>query len=141
MNPEKARFDSLDNVFMFGKHRGQLLCDVVADDPTYLYWCANTIPEFSLDPKVINEIRVLFPNFIISEILGNHILTTEQFADKYQEEYEDWDNLEDEDWEVYHEKPTYGRYAGSWAQDVEGYSDNDIDDIFDGDPLAYWNID
>lgn len=30
---------------------------------------------------------------------------------------------------------------GSWAQDVEGYSDDDIDTIFDGDPLAYWNID
>ena len=32
-------------------------------------------------------------------------------------------------------------YAGSWAQDVEGYSDDDIDTIFDGDPSAYWNID
>lgn len=32
-------------------------------------------------------------------------------------------------------------YSGSWAQDVEGYSDDDIDTIFDGDPSAYWNID
>lgn len=39
------------------------------------------------------------------------------------------------------EKPSYGRYAGSWAQDEEGYSDDDIDTIFDGDPDAYWNID
>ena len=36
---------------------------------------------------------------------------------------------------------TYGEYAGSWAQDVEGYSDDEIDDIFDGIPDAYWNID
>ena len=35
----------------------------------------------------------------------------------------------------------YGRYAGSYAQDEMGYSDDDIDTIFDGDPLAYWNID
>lgn len=35
----------------------------------------------------------------------------------------------------------YGEYAGSYAQDVMGYSDEDIEDIFDGDPDAYWNID
>ena len=26
-------------------------------------------------------------------------------------------------------------------EDVEGYSDDDIETIFDGDPSAYWNID
>ena len=35
----------------------------------------------------------------------------------------------------------YGKYAGTYAQDVAGYSDDDIDTIFDGDPSAYWNID
>lgn len=35
----------------------------------------------------------------------------------------------------------YGEYEGSYAQDVMGYSDDLIDDAFDGDPDAYWNID
>ena len=35
----------------------------------------------------------------------------------------------------------YGRYSGSYAQSEMGYSDEDIDTIFDGDPSAYWNID
>jgi len=35
----------------------------------------------------------------------------------------------------------YGEYAGSYAQDVEGYDDDTINDAFDGDPDAYWNID
>lgn len=35
----------------------------------------------------------------------------------------------------------YGKYRGSYAQDEMGYSDDDIDTIFDGDPSAYWNID
>lgn len=35
----------------------------------------------------------------------------------------------------------YGEYAGTYAQDVEGYSDDVIDDAFEGDPDAYWNID
>ena len=36
---------------------------------------------------------------------------------------------------------TYDEYNGSYAQDVMGYSDQDIDDVFEGDPEAYWNID
>lgn len=36
---------------------------------------------------------------------------------------------------------TYNEYNGSYAQDVMGYSDQDIDDAFEGDPDAYWNID
>lgn len=36
---------------------------------------------------------------------------------------------------------TYGRYAGTYAQDEAGFSDDDIDTIFEGDPSAYWNVD
>ena len=36
---------------------------------------------------------------------------------------------------------TFEKYRGSYAQDELGYSDDDIDTIFDGDPSAYWNID
>lgn len=32
-------------------------------------------------------------------------------------------------------------YSGTYAHDVAGYSDEEIDDIFDGEPDAYWNID
>ena len=35
----------------------------------------------------------------------------------------------------------YGDYSGSYAQDVMGYSDDVINDAFDGEPDAYWNID
>ena len=36
---------------------------------------------------------------------------------------------------------TYEEFAGSYAQDVMGYSDDVINDAFEGDPDAYWNID
>lgn len=49
----------------------------------------------------------------------------------YEEEYEP----------DFYDEATYERYNGSYAQDVEGWSDQDIDDLFDGDPDAYWNID
>lgn len=35
----------------------------------------------------------------------------------------------------------YGDFAGSYAQDVMGYSDDAIYDAFEGDPEMYWNID
>ena len=48
-------------------------------------------------------------------------------------------NMYEEDY--YEEERTYERYNGSYAQDVEGWSDQDIDAVFDGDPEADWNID
>lgn len=53
------------------------------------------------------------------------------------------DEYEDDDYNdsLSEEPPTYDRYNGSYAQDKMGYSDDDIDTIFDGDPDAYWNID
>lgn len=57
---------------------------------------------------------------------------------------EDDDEYEEGDFDNYssdEEEPTYDRYNGSYAQDEMGYSDDDIDTIFDGDPDAYWNID
>ena len=63
----------------------------------------------------------------------------------YREIYDDEDDGEyNEDYEDYspdQDEPTYDRYNGSYAQDEMGYSDDEIDTIFDGDPDAYWNID
>lgn len=55
------------------------------------------------------------------------------YYDEYDGNYDDYSSDYDE--------PTYDRYNGSYAQDEMGYSDDDIDTIFDGDPDAYWNID
>ncbi|MDA3815967.1 MAG: hypothetical protein PF486_01225 [Prolixibacteraceae bacterium] len=39
------------------------------------------------------------------------------------------------------DRPSYGQYHGSHAQDIEGLSDDFINDALEGDPDAYWNID
>ena len=41
----------------------------------------------------------------------------------------------------YDEPQHYEEFAGTYAQDVAGYSDEEIYDAFDGEPDAYWNID
>lgn len=53
--------------------------------------------------------------------------------------YNEFDESDYDSYEM--EERTYERYNGSYAQDVEGWSDQDIDDVFDGNPDAYWNID
>lgn len=57
--------------------------------------------------------------------------------DDYYEEYYD----DEPDYDDYAEERHFERYSGSYAQDEMGYSDEEIDSIFDGDPSAYWNID
>ena len=66
-------------------------------------------------------------NVVLSEILG---MVKDQESDSLSNNYciDDYGS-------------SYGEYAGTYAQDVEGYSDDVIDDAFDGDPDAYWNID
>ena len=41
----------------------------------------------------------------------------------------------------YYDDETYEDYNGTYVQDVEGWSDQMIDDALDGEPDAYWNID
>ena len=69
-------------------------------------------------------------------------LSTDIKSNKFEDlEDEDYEEFDDHGFYDDSESPTYGRYAGSYAQDEMGYSDDDIDTIFDGDPDAYWNID
>ena len=56
------------------------------------------------------------------------------------DEYEDYEELPDDSYEGEY-GTLYGKYAGTYAQDVAGYSDDVIDDAFDGDPDTYRNID
>lgn len=69
---------------------------------------------------------------------------TSTYRDVYDEDYEEYNEdyyEEYDDYPSYYSEPTYDRYHGTYAQNEMGYSDNDIDTIFDGDPDAYWNID
>lgn len=90
---------------------------------------------------------ILFPGDSKSIDTTNEI---GEWNDKMSVEYSeyqlpDYYNDIDDDYDNNHydssENRTYGRYAGSYAQDEMGYSDDDIDTLFDGDPSAYWNID
>jgi hypothetical protein len=139
MTDREYFFNNVSDKFQFGMHKGEALCQVIANSPHYIYWCLDNIPSFRISLETLKQIRHLFPMFIITEEFTNHlgkIVDRSDFADCDED-----DDYDDGYWESDDDMPTYDRYNGSYAQDEMGYSDDDIDTIFDGDPSAYWNID
>lgn len=129
------KFYNLDTEFTFGKFEGKTVKDILNLDPNYLEWCAVHLDQFCMTDEVIEQIWAIMPGFALSE----------EAKQSLKDKFDNWQNVlkreqMDHDDESY-EQATYENYNGSYAQDIEGWSDQDIDDVFDGDPDAYWNID
>ena len=132
-------FNFISDKFRFGKYSGWMLCEVLENNLEYVYWCIANIDSLYFSAYCIKEIKSLYPNVIISKSFYQHDICQKD-GDYESENYTDeYDCCESNRWAD--ENPTYEKYRGSYAQDEMGYSDDEIDTIFDGDPSAYWNID
>jgi len=133
-------FEHIDDMFHFGKFKGCTLAEVLTYSPSYLEWIARNVARkyWYIADSALMEVKALFPHLQLSHYI-------ERITENYDYNEEDNDSMcdyeLDDSYYTYDDKPTYDRYCGSYAQDVAGYSDDDIDTIFDGDPDAYWNID
>ena len=142
--------------FDFGKFLYCTIIDVMTCNPSYLTWLLKNVSgdRFFIAPRVMEQIRYLSPSFVFTkELLNCYAKRKEEFEafkiedDKRKEKEErtrrSWDQYYESLYSTKHNEdtPTYEKYNGSYAQDVMGYSDDEIDTIFDGDPSAYWNID
>ena len=137
-------FEALGQMFDFGKFKGCDLGEVLMCSPDYVQWVMGNVDgnRCAFSDEVIKQIHTIFPTFIIT----NELLCKIKERQKEYEEMVCFDEWTEEMFELEHssscdEEDTYDRYNGSYAQDEMGYSDDDIDTIFDGDPSAYWNID
>lgn len=136
-------FYSLDDTFNFGRYKDLSLADVLDINPSYVNWCIKhcTGVVFRLYDEVIKQIVVAYPLFKMDGLFESrriYNLNRQSYYDSINFDDVDYSEFEyNDDW---YDTPTFDRYNGFWAQSVEGYSDNDIDTIFDGDPSAYWNI-
>lgn len=117
----------------------------------------NPISSFGFDKNAVNGQRVILIDDIITrgttfnmtadklEALGASSVTGLFLAKTINPDWNShgtfYEEDDDPDYNDYDDYETYDNYNGSYAQDVEGWSDQDIDDVFDGDPDAYWNID
>ena len=138
-----TNIEHLDDKFRFGKFSGCTFAEVVEYNPDYIRWVVENVSGAIcvFCDSVIEELRLVFPRFEISSSF--EAMRNQRVAEYEELEDEDYGDVDFDDHGYYddYDSPTYGRYAGSYAQDEMGYSDDDIDTIFDGDPDAYWNID
>lgn len=111
-------------------------------------WLVNAeISQFICDYSQIfkySERNISSTPLNVSEEKGTWDNNSSTYRDIYDDDEYNDEEYDDDDYDDYshdYEEPTYDRYNGSYAQDEMGYSDDDIDTIFDGDPEAYWNID
>lgn len=138
--------EHLDDKFRFGKFKGCSFAEVVEYNPEYILWVVENVRggDLYITDDALREIRLMFPTFEMNQCFYHNVEIQRNDYDERLSENERminefWGNYDDPD--LYGMPVTYNRYSGSYAQDVMGYSDDDIDTIFDGDPLAYWNID
>ena len=90
---------------------------------------AHEILRLNIGDIDIREFSSIFPN-------NNFSPDGYCSASDYEEDYRENDYIND-----FLREKSYGKYPGSYAQDVEGLSNDFIDDVLGGEPDAYWNID
>lgn len=132
---------TLEDEMEFGKFQGMTWGEILIIHPGYLKWAAENLRDCYLyiTDEALEEIREMFPSIEMNQDFYRNVENQRACYDACMEEnkieqingFNDWNE----------ESPTYERYNGAYAHDEMGYSDDDIDTIFDGDPLAYWNID
>lgn len=135
--------NSLNDEFRFGKFNGCTLGEIMMTNPDYVIWAAKNVEGkwCCFTENAIRELNTMFPDFDYDD---SFLQAVERQRNEYEESHRlneayDYDNSYYEP--SYYEEQSYGRYAGSYAQDEMGYSDEEIDIVFEGDPSAYWNID
>lgn len=134
-------FDTLENEADFGQYKGKSWGEILMINPSYLTWVVENVRGgfLYITDNALEEIRLMFPKYEMNQRFYQNVNAQ---RDAFEEEMAKFDNeLEGENDCWYNEPETYERYGGSYAQEVMGYSDDDIDTIFEGDPDAYWNID
>ena len=124
---------TIHTVFHFGKHLNKSVLTVCKVDPSYISWCMINLEHFFISDDTLKDIISEESSFRLSNEAnlvqeGKQIEWESQFEEPvenydYHDPYEDYGRSGEE----------YGWYNG-WSDDV-------INDAFDGDPEATWNVD
>lgn len=89
----------LNDIFYFGKHKGQTLKAVMATNGSYVIWCLQNIPNFTIEPQELYE---KFMNQYNQWLLSKqHPKVVNHSPFKKGSEvalWDDWDNENNEYW-------------------------------------------
>lgn len=122
----------------FGRHDGSLIEEILNLDANYLIWCVINLGHFCLSNELFLDKRLKADPDYLQALEINLVkvqLARERKAEYDNRRFEERQNQERSG------RDSYDNYEGSYAQEVEGWSDEDIDDVLGGDPDAYWNLD
>ncbi len=121
---------SINDRFSFGKHTGKTILEVIGEDIGYINWCLINLDHFVISDDSIDEIKKFIPVFKLSDLAEQvRCFKMEKIEIETETHFDDDDD--DDDYGSSGEK--YGWY--------NGWSDDAIDDAFEGDPMNTWNVD
>ena len=139
---EKTTIDEIKRLLEINQLNLNVFKDLKGNDTKfYRYWDNNNRVAVILTLELIksikqnNEINLCLTKEVVLGKLGYYTKFT---IENYCFKESSTNGLTDSD---SYEIPTYEDHNDSYAQEYGGYSDQEINNIFDGDPDLYWNID
>ena len=112
----------------FGKHRGQTIAEIIDTNPTYIKWCLIHLDHFNVSDEIWQQLTSRYPHLSDAELTSAY-----EHKNLIFEESEDCGDIVDYEDDYRRSGERYGWYNG-WSDDV-------INDAFEGDPMNTWNID
>jgi hypothetical protein len=84
-----ATFFYPESKFTFGKYKGQLVAEILQNDPEYIQWCVDNIHwfRFKYEP-VITEVGL---------ILEKDDVVSDSVFFEQEPSFQDWDEMQDEE--------------------------------------------
>lgn len=124
---------TIHTLFHFGKHINKNVLTVSKTAPSYISWCMINLEHFFISDDTLTEIINKYPGFRLS---AEAKLVQKRKQLEWESPFEE--SFENND---YHDPfEDYGRSGEEYGW-YNGFSDDVINDAFDGDPEATWNVD
>lgn len=127
--------------------------ELISSSPNIIIWYIKNVENFSINPNVFKEILELpvwqFQGIELKFRVQNGLSYKPYFTNYKIELRKDLIDMNEmkylnhtsKNFSNRNNNHSYNQFNGSYAQDIMGFSDQDINDAFEGDPGLYWNID
>lgn len=134
----------LSSNFDFGKYNQKTLEEVLSIDKPYIEWCLINLDHFCFDAFLVSDLFTMNLNLSLSSealtSLSNKLVPPSNSSTNSMDDddYDDYDDYESDGYGDYDEE--YGSSGEKYGW-YNGFSDDVIDDAFEGDPSLTWNVD
>ena len=139
---EKTTIDEIKKLLEINQLNLNVVKDIKGNDTKfYRYWDNDNRVAVVLTIELVKSIKQnseINLCLIKEVVLGKLGYYTKFTIENYCFKESSTNGLTDSD---SYEIPSYEDHNNSYAQEYGGYSDQEINNIFDGDPDLYWNID